>query len=166
MEILTFAPPANWPDERFTIRTDVQPDEFNQYADEAAQSQLETEYKNKVKSLELALCELRSALLRRLPQKTIAPKPDKVVVSRVHAAQVAHRKEDRAQAIKWLRQQREVMLYYIDHPHKPARTNREKAVMRLAAIDAEIERLRKLTVSQMLTDRSLTEIDEKRFAVP
>lgn len=166
LEILSFEPLSRWPEERFTIRTDVQPDEFNQYADDAAQSALESGYKKQVKSLETALCTLRTELLKRWREKPQRSKVDASLVKQVRAAHAAHRKEDRAQAIKWLKQQREVMEYYVEHPQEPTRMNRQKALTRLTAIDSEIKRLRALKVSDMLYDRGLTEFDERRFAIP
>ena len=166
MEIRIAQPLSLWPAEKFTTRTDVQPSEHNEYADDAAQSELELGYAKQVKGIETALCELRTELMRKI-RETSAPQAGLAdLIERVSAAHAAHREEDRAHAIDWLRQQREVMQYYIEHAEQPARINRAAAVKNIAAIDSEILRLRSLTVSAMVYDRGLTELDEKRFRVP
>lgn len=86
--------------EKFVHRTDVQASEYDPYADEHAQWQLESAYSQRVKELETALCELRTRILCHLREGAVAADTD--LAHRICGAQASHREEDRQQAIAWL----------------------------------------------------------------
>ncbi|MFZ5630766.1 MAG: hypothetical protein ACOY5B_16655 [Spirochaetota bacterium] len=151
--------------EKFVHRTDVQASEYDQYADEHAQWQLESAYSRKVKELETALCDLRTRILCHLRERPVAA--DTGLIHRVQAAQACHREEDRQQAIAWLLRQCEILSYYTDGKAAlKAQIDAAECVRRLALAREEIGRLQQLQAEELLYNRALTAIETERFEIP
>lgn len=151
--------------EKFFHRTDVRPDEFNQYADEQAQWQLESGYSQQVKELETGLCELRTRILCHLRGGAVTVDGD--LLARVRGAHSNHRAEDRQQAIEWLTRQCEILAYYTDPKvARKARIDAAECSLRLNLARSEISRMEQLPAHELLYDRSLTAIDTGRFEIP
>lgn len=164
MEIRGYAPPGNWPAERFTTRTDVHPNEFDQYADIAAQSDLERNYEKLVKALENALCGLRTQILARRGEVGAAIR---LLFAQVEADHLRHREDDRQTAIDWLKNRREIIkgaLAMADEPHLVL--DRGAAEKLLREINQRIRSLSRVKVERLVKERALTHIDEGRYVIP
>lgn len=164
MEILSYAPLTDWPPERFTTRTDVHPTEYDQYADVAAQSELERNYEKRVKALENTLCELRTQILARQGEVGAA---EMALFEEVSAAHLQHREDDRQTALAWLRERRAIIkgaLGMKDEAHLVL--DRPRAERLLQDINQRIRSLSRVRVERLVRDRALTQIDEGKYVIP
>lgn len=151
--------------EKFICRTDVQPDQYNMYADEAAQHKLEAGYRARVKELEIALCELRTRILCAVRDSGRPVAEGQL--TRLRAAHASHREEDRQQAIAWLERQCEILVFYTNAKNaKKARIAAGECDRRLSLARTEITRLQAIPSEELLYDRSLTALDEEKFEIP
>lgn len=164
MEILSCAPLTDWPAERFTTRTDVHPTEYDQYADVAAQSELERNYEKRVKALENALCELRTQILARRGEVGAA---EMALFEQVRAAHLQHREDDRQTALRWLKERRAIIkgaLGMKDEAHLVL--DRPAAERLLQEINQRIASLSRVKIDRLEKERGLTQIDESRYVIP
>jgi hypothetical protein len=157
---------STWPEERFARRTDVSACEEEPYRDEQARHILEASYGAQVKRLEIELCELRTQLQRHMRECTNLSPMHTDLGQRIFNAHAAHREEDRACAIAWLKKRYSVLLFYVKNPREPGGINRTEAALRLKRIEAEIKRIEVLTSEELIYDRKLTEIEETQFEIP
>ena len=78
-----------------------------------------------------------------------------------------HREEDRAQAVRFLERQCEVLTFYTDETHAAnSRIDAEACRDRLTMAGAAILRLQNIPAEQLLYDRALTAINETDYVLP
>lgn len=153
----------------FQSRTDVAPSEYEPYADATAQYELERQYRDRVKELETALCELRTRLcVLLLKGDQSYPGRIKTALEQERRLHLLHREEDREQWIGWLKRHREFVQYELTEGEQNAPGRLDiTALQRLAErIDGELTRISALDKTELSTNRESLNAHEELYSLP
>lgn len=140
------------------------PSEYDPYADLKQIYTKEEVYKEKVKSLEIFLCNLRCEILNLSKEW-----PDRLTSEELKSElelHTKHRNEDRAQWISWLCEKKELCIFLLnDNSHADLESQKIKSKIPglIQKIDSEISRVTKLDEIEILYDRNSFGKNEKVF---